>query len=57
MKKLIMALTIFSLTCSLGGFTGWIGGIEPFTTQAGIMAGSTAFFGIVFAAMILDLTK
>ncbi|MDE2202707.1 MAG: hypothetical protein KGJ38_08265 [Burkholderiaceae bacterium] len=49
MSHYIKPLLAFLFVCACGLFVGWIGGVAPFTTGAGLLASSTIFFGIVAA--------
>ena len=41
--KMVLAAMVFSFVCAAGWFCAWIGGVQPFTAQAGLIAFATLF--------------
>ena len=39
--KMVLPALVFSFVCAAGWFCAWIGGVQPFTEQAGLIALST----------------
>ena len=50
------ALT-FSYVCACGWFIGWIGGVEPFTPNAGFLAFITLSVASLSALFVIDVSK
>lgn len=51
-KSLIFAVIAFVVVELLGFFCAWIGGIAPYTTQAGFSAVLSIFIGAVAAFFV-----
>ena len=41
--KMVLPALVFSFVCAAGWFCAWIGGVQPFTEQAGAIALITLF--------------
>ena len=50
------ALT-FSYVCACGWFIGWIGGMEPFTPNAGFLSFVTLSLATAAAALSIDISR
>ena len=48
--KMVLSALVFSFVCAAGWFCAWIGGVQPFTEQAGLIAFVTLFFASCMAA-------
>ena len=47
----------FSYICACGWFIGWVGGMEPFTPNAGFLAFLTLSLATVATLLVIDITK
>ena len=48
--KMVLPALVFSFVCAAGWFCAWIGGVQPFTEQAGLIAFVTLFFASCMVA-------
>ena len=47
----------FSYICACGWFIGWMGGVEPFTPNAGFLASITLSVASLSALFVIDVSK
>lgn len=50
--KMVLPALVLSFVCICGWFCAWIGGVQPFTAQAGLIAFATIFFGSCMALAV-----
>ena len=48
--KMVLPALVFSFVCAAGWFCAWIGGVQPFTGLAGLIAFATLFVASCMAA-------
>lgn len=47
--KIALSMLVFIAVSVMGGFVAWVGGVEPFTFNAGLVAAVTFFLAALFS--------